>query len=194
MSIACVIGNGPSRKSLDLKKINESMITFGCNALYRDFLPDYLVSMDYNMVDEILQNNIHHVVKFYTQHTNKYDELAEVEPIYFVKIQKETNDSGNTALRLALDKGHDIVYVIGFDYDTDPSHLPNVYHHTKNYVNGHVWPAATMQATKWLQRLNTIARQYPNQRIIRVNGTKKLNVMVDNYSEISLEQFKEIYE
>jgi hypothetical protein len=53
MNIACVMGNGPSRKQFDLDTIHATMYTYGCNALYRDFMPDYLVSMDFHVVDEI---------------------------------------------------------------------------------------------------------------------------------------------
>jgi len=68
MNIACVIGNGPSRKTLSLETIGSKMTTYGCNALYRDYMPNYLVSMDYDMVKEILNNKVHHKITFYTQH------------------------------------------------------------------------------------------------------------------------------
>ena len=38
MDTAYIIGNGPSRKGLDLSTLDGT--TFGCNALYRDFTPD----------------------------------------------------------------------------------------------------------------------------------------------------------
>ena len=41
-----VIGNGKSRQHMDLNKIKEKAWTFGCNALYRDFAPDYLLTVD----------------------------------------------------------------------------------------------------------------------------------------------------
>ena len=44
---AKAIGNGPSRKPLNLEHIKSIMTTYGCNALYRDFIPDYLISMIY---------------------------------------------------------------------------------------------------------------------------------------------------
>jgi hypothetical protein len=190
---ACVIGNGPSRLQLDLQQIKSKLTTYGCNALYRDFMPDYLISMDYSMVDEILKKNIHKQTKFYTQHGNRIDERANRgEPINFVFGHKETLDSGNTALRIAMKNKHEIVYVIGFDYSKDPSTLPNVYSGTSNYAPSHVWPAASMRDTQWGQRIRKILREFPNQKIIRVNGTKSLGIDLPNYSEITIEQFKEI--
>lgn len=192
---ACVIGNGPSRLSLDLTMIGHRMSTYGCNALYRDYIPNYLISMDYNMVCEIISNNIHYRTNFYTQHDNRVDELKNKgHPIDFFWGFSETNDSGNSALRLALQHKHNTVYMIGFDYSDNPSSLPNVYSNTQNYPRNHTWPAASMTDTKWEQRLKKILKDYPNQKVVRVNGTKSLNIGNENYSEISLEQFKEIYE
>ena len=195
MNIACVIGNGPSRLQFDLSTIGSKMTTYGCNALYRDYMPNYLISMDMLMVCEIVNNEIHHKTKFYTQHSNKFDKMAEEgEPINFFWGFRETNDSGNSALRLAMSNEHEVVYVIGFDYSANPSSLPNVYSGSNNYPRSHVWPAASMTDTKWIQRLRKIVKDYPNQKIIRVVGTRQLDIISDNYSEITIEQFKEIYE
>lgn len=195
MNIACVIGNGPSRLNLDLHCINATMHTYGCNALYRDFMPNYLISMDYNMVKEILDKKVHYQTTFYTQHDNRIDELASKgEPINFFWGFSETNDSGNSAVKLALQNKHDVVYMIGFDYSENPSVLPNVYQGTQNYVSRHAYPAASMLDSKWEHRLRKILKQHPNQKVIRVNQTKSLNIVSDNYSEITIQQFKEIYE
>lgn len=194
MNIACVIGNGPSRLNFDLNLIKSKMTTYGCNAIYRDFTPDYLISMDFNMVEEIIKSKAHFKSKFYTQHANRIDELARKgDPINFVLGQRETLDSGNTALRIALKNNYDIVYIIGFDYSKNPSSLPNVYLGTKNYPNSHVYPAASMQDTKWKQRINRLVREFTNTKIVRINGSNNpLNLTSDNFSEITIEQFKEI--
>ena len=54
MDTAYIIGNGPSRKGLDLSTLDGT--TFGCNALYRDFTPDYLVSGDSTIIKEICKS------------------------------------------------------------------------------------------------------------------------------------------
>jgi len=51
MAIAYIIGNGPSRKQIALEKLDG--VTFGCNALYRDFSPDYLIGGDATIIKEI---------------------------------------------------------------------------------------------------------------------------------------------
>lgn len=52
-----VIGNGKSRENLNLDKIHERAYTFGCNALYRDFAPDYLYTGDPPITHEVLSSD-----------------------------------------------------------------------------------------------------------------------------------------
>jgi len=187
---AVVIGNGRSRLNFDLHKIKDYLITYGCNALYRDFIPDYLISMDYHMVAEIINARAHHKCKFYTQHMNDFDLLAgNGEPINFVKHYISTPDSGTAALRLACDNNHIIIYMIGFDYHKNG--FNNVYAGTANYASkSHSTP--TSQDTSWKSRLHNLINTYSNVQFIRVidevyDGQK------NNLTHISIEQFKEKY-
>lgn len=50
-----IIGNGESRSKFDLNFLN-SHITFGCNALYRDYSPTILVSQDADIMFEIVSS------------------------------------------------------------------------------------------------------------------------------------------
>ena len=43
------IGNGESRKDFNLERLRQFGKIYGCNGLYRDFTPDVLVAMDYNI-------------------------------------------------------------------------------------------------------------------------------------------------
>ena len=47
------IGNGESRKSLDLLQLKPHGKIYGCNALYRDFTPDVLIAVDMGIMHEI---------------------------------------------------------------------------------------------------------------------------------------------
>jgi len=46
MSVAFVLGNGKSRKILDLNLVKQHGPIYGCNALYREFTPDCLIATD----------------------------------------------------------------------------------------------------------------------------------------------------
>jgi len=54
MGTAYIIGNGPSRKGLDLDSLDGT--TFGCNAIFRDYAPDYLISGDSTIIKEICKS------------------------------------------------------------------------------------------------------------------------------------------
>ena len=43
---AFIIGNGTSRLEFDLMSIKDAGTMFGCNALYRDYEPDFLICVD----------------------------------------------------------------------------------------------------------------------------------------------------
>lgn len=48
---AVIIGNGPSRLGLDLRRIK--FVTYGCNALIRDYTPNWIGACDYGIRAEI---------------------------------------------------------------------------------------------------------------------------------------------
>jgi len=51
------IGNGESRRSIDLRQLREHGKIYGCNALYRDFTPDVLVAVDQGIMHEIYHSD-----------------------------------------------------------------------------------------------------------------------------------------
>jgi len=53
MSNVFCIGNGTSRKNFNLDKIRPYGKIFGCNAIYRTFTPDLLISVDHGIMHEI---------------------------------------------------------------------------------------------------------------------------------------------
>jgi hypothetical protein len=196
VNIACVIGNGPSRLNFDLHCINATMTTYGCNVLYKDFMPNYLIAMDWPIVIKILEDNIHHKTNFYTQDNANFNHVSVdvKENINWLKNMNRRLDSGNSALEVALDHDYDVIYMIGFDYNTNDK-LPNVYHGTSNYARNSTVPAAESMAREWQSRLRNLVKQYPDTKIIRVNGSSTvMNIDATNYSEITTEQFKEIYD
>ena len=53
---AFILGNGPDRPT-DIKWLNNlEGDTYGCNAIYRDFEPDFLVANDWAMMVEIINS------------------------------------------------------------------------------------------------------------------------------------------
>ena len=101
------IGNGTSRQRFDLEQLRPHGKIYGCNALYRDFKPDVLISVDNGIMHEIYQSGFAKEVECWFRNWTKvpaahYEmmlhaglNLAEVE-----KVKKEwdglyENDKGN---------------------------------------------------------------------------------------------------
>ena len=51
---AYIIGNGTSRQGLDLNVLSGDV--WGCNALYRDYTPDYLTIIDVSIMGECCES------------------------------------------------------------------------------------------------------------------------------------------
>lgn len=187
MSYALVIGNGRSRLKYDLHQLKKYYTTYGCNALYRDFLPHVLVSMDIHMVTEIINSRVHHKCKFYTQHINDIDLLAgNGEPIHFVQTYQSTPDSGTAALELAA-QNHDTVFIIGFDYHNGAHN--NVYAGTHNY-NPKNYSTPIIQDEKWRQRFNTIVKRYTETQFYKITDDIEKSTY-SNLHFMEINQFEE---
>lgn len=52
------IGNGESRIGYDLEKLRPHGRIYGCNAIYRDFLPDVITAVDHGIMHEIYHAGI----------------------------------------------------------------------------------------------------------------------------------------
>tara|TARA_Y100000004_G_scaffold38347_1_gene41155 strand:+ start:3883 stop:4725 length:843 start_codon:yes stop_codon:yes gene_type:complete len=50
------IGNGESRRNVNLEVLRKFGKIYGCNAMYRDFTPDVLVAVDQGIIHEIYQS------------------------------------------------------------------------------------------------------------------------------------------
>lgn len=56
MNKVFLVGNGESRKSFNLDLLKPHGKVYGCNALYREYTPDVLVSVDHGIMHEIYQS------------------------------------------------------------------------------------------------------------------------------------------
>jgi hypothetical protein len=186
---AFVIGNGVSRKGIDLNLLNKHGTVYACNAIYRDYDPDYLVAVDPKMIFEInesgYQNKLNNV---WTNSNKRFEELTGFN--YFEKSLGWS--SGPTALHLASEHDHDVIYILGFDYMGVDSgkRYNNVYANTKNYMKE---DNSSIYYHNWLRQTEDIFRKYPRIRycrIIRPDNlqTTKLNSFV-NYTTMLVDDF-----
>jgi len=185
---AFVLGNGQSRLRFNINNLKSYGTTFGCNAIYRDFMPDYLIAVDPEMLDEIIRHRVHHqtnVLANYSAHTK----ISTIET-----NMPGIMDSGNLATLHACQLGHKVIYMIGFDYVSNTKYSNNVYAGTPNYKSKTGPHVLTVTEQSWYYRTIIMLLRYPDVRFIRVNGNDYVPPIDEkNFVNVEPEEFnKEI--
>ena len=106
--VAFVLGNGKSRLNVNPRNFKEHGVIYGCNALYREFEPDYLVAVDVKMVNEIIASGYHRTHQVWT---NPNKGVSTKVNINFFSPHKGWS-SGPTALWFACQHGHKTIYIL----------------------------------------------------------------------------------
>jgi hypothetical protein len=189
--IAFVIGNGTSREPISLPSLKPFGKIYGCNALYRDFIPDYLVAVDTKMVLELNKLGIQHQCETWTNPNRAYNEMTGFK---FFQPAKGWS-SGPTALWFASENtDFDTIYIIGFDYEGTGQLVNNIYAGTQNYK------APTERATyfgNWLKQTVITCQNFSQKRYIRVLGesffTPPELTKLDNVENIHIRDFKKSF-
>lgn len=187
--VAYIIGNGPSRKNFDLNKIvTAGDVTFGCNALYRDFEPDWLVAIDDKMIKEIEESNFPKE-KFIVSPEQERWESAEYNPM------RRRANAGMIAMEKAIDMGYDYLFCLGFDFlRMDEHEVGNIYDGTNAY--GPETRAQKPDNYYRLAYLKWFCRKYSNVKFVfvfeddidAVRNIKKINnnnVMLMHYNTVN---------
>ena len=133
---AYCIGNGPSRKGFDLDRLKSSGQTYGCNALYRDFIPDFIFSVDTNMSTKMVEDG----VGLKTVHYAPALQVNRKESKGMINLIPNNPHwiSGNTAFWTAGVHGHKNIYLIGYDFrQYGKNQFNNIYQDTECYGERH---------------------------------------------------------
>jgi len=161
---AYVIGNGPSRKGFDLHRLKDTGQTYGCNALYRDFMPDFIFSVDTKVTQEMCKAE----VGLKTVH---YAPSLEVNREYSKNMLNLIPNnphwiSGNVAFWTAAVHGHKNIYLIGFDFrEYGRGKLNNIYQDTENYGERH----GNDIFDGWLKQLRDFLKMRPYCKVTIVH-------------------------
>jgi hypothetical protein len=190
--VAFVLGNGTSRQDIPLEPLKDFGTIYGCNALYREFEPDYLVAVDTKMVIEINKHGYQHGHEVWTNPNKAYQKFTGFN--YFSPSKGWS--SGPTALYLASGHKNTEIYILGFDYVglENNSKVNNIYAGTFNYKK------KTDSATyhmNWLKQTCITMQKYSKKRYIRVLGEPghipKEFANIPNLEHITVEEFKKIF-
>jgi hypothetical protein len=189
MNTAFVLGNGRSRLNIDLNRLRGKGKIYGCNALYREFSPDVLVSVDIKMVIEICTSGYHNTHEVWSNPNSKFVEYTNLK----LFSNPKGWSSGPTALLKSCLDRHERVYILGFDFQGINDRLNNVYANTKNYRSSE--DTATYFGN-WMKQSETIFREYNNVEFIRVNEAgayiKRDWQMINNFKDIYYDEFNKI--
>lgn len=193
-SYGFVLGNGTSRQSIDPLQMQQYGKVYGCNAIYREFDPDYLIAVDVKMIVEINENKYQLKNKnVWTNHNKAYKNFNGFN---FFRPSKGWS-SGPTALWLASQHGYRKIYILGFDYTgigENNKLVNNLYAGTKNYKK--VTDGATYYGN-WLRQTATVIKEHKHINYVRVIASDnfcppELNKF-ENFSTISVEKFQKIF-
>ena len=105
MSRVFCIGNGESRKGFDLELLRPHGNIYGCNAIYRDFLPDVITAVDHGIMHEVYHAGVADKIPCYFRDWTKvpamtYEQMIQggMEKVEAEKHLKEilvTNERGD---------------------------------------------------------------------------------------------------
>jgi hypothetical protein len=160
-NVAFVLGNGQSRLNLNLNELKTQGTIYGCNALYREFEPDFLVAVDTKMVNEIIASGYH---KTHSVWTNPNKGITSKSNINLFSPHKGWS-SGPTALWMACQQKFSHIYVFGFDYQGIEGKVNNVYADTFNYKKSQ--DPATFFGN-WLSQTEKTVKEYKHINFFRV--------------------------
>jgi hypothetical protein len=162
MTRAFVLGNGVSRNQVDLSVLRTLGPVYGCNALYRDFEPDVLVSTDSPISQRIQQEGYSATHVHYTRRPLPDSGAIRIPQQYF------GFSSGPVAVGLAALDRHRSIYLVGFDMGpTRTGKFNNMYADTEFYKKSH---HPSTFSGNWVRQLLTIAKDFPKCDFFRVKG------------------------
>lgn len=169
MSVAFVLGNGVSRLAVDLSVLKQRGSVYGCNALYRTFAPDVLVSTDTPISTAIQQSGYSAQHRMYTRKPLPGLGAQQVPQRYY------GYSSGPIAVGIAAQDQNVAVYLVGFDMGPKgQNQFNNVYADTEFYKKSSARPTFT---GNWTRQLVQIMQDFPKTNFFRVYGETTADIL-----------------
>jgi hypothetical protein len=169
---AIVIGNGESRRPINIQNLTGNTVLVGCNAIHRDAVVNHLICCDDRMVREAVEN---------PNTASTFIYVRESAYQWFRKVQKHKNiillpdipnqehnridqprnwGSGTYAL-LVASQLPDIkkLYLLGFDLYGNEYLVNNLYKNTKNYSAG---GSHAIDPSYWIWQAAKVFKLFPD--------------------------------
>lgn len=166
---AVIFGNGQSIRDFDIKPIfthigglrgHKRVETYGCNAMHREFSPDFLIITNRGIADEVIKSGYadNNVVLTHA------DSISEYPGKFHLIPHDEFKDAGSTAMRVACFDGHKKIYLIGFDGQNLPHENNNAFVGTNCYFAKH----ELQDDSAWFANSLEVMNTYSDVEFIRV--------------------------
>jgi len=169
---AFVLGNGESRRGIEINDLKEKGTVFACNGVYRTHRPDHLIAVDPKMLLEIAESDYIINNQVHSNYNAQYEKHSKI--LNHVNWFKPSLgwSSGPTALRLACDKGFKEIYILGFDYQGHKEkttstrfRFNNMFKDTRNYKKSQ--DEATFYGN-WMNQTKRCLQDYKDVKFYRV--------------------------
>lgn len=162
MGPAFVLGNGISRKAVDLQTLCKLGTVYGCNAIYREFTPHVLISTDAPISTAIQSSGYSRSHTHYTRKPMGDSGARRISQQYF------GYSSGPIAVAQAALDQHTAIYLLGFDMGpTRTGRFNNVYADTEFYKKSSSVPTYT---GNWIRQLCGVMKDFPRVSFYRIKG------------------------
>lgn len=162
MSTAFVLGNGVSRQGIDPAILRPYGQIYGCNALYREFVPDVLVATDRPIATKIASEGYALANRFYTRRPESGTGALALPPQY------RGYSSGPNAVGLAALHGARRIFMLGFDMGPTQQNLFNNMYADTEFYRTSQHPATF--SGNWCRQLVQIAQDFPATEFVRITG------------------------
>lgn len=184
--IAFVLGNGESRSKINYSKLQIYGLILGCNGLYRDYRPDFLITVDSQMAYEISKSEYIKNWKVLTT----YKDISQMHENFILINQSKRRCAGVTACYVAISQQIKEIYLIGHDLGTNNGLVNNVYKNSTCYKQA--WEdddSASVYSKDYIE----LFQKHPSYTFVRVIGKQTKDIKefhtFKNYNEISKDEF-----
>ena len=183
---AFVLGNGVSRRHIEIDTLLRLGTVYGCNALYRTHTPHVLVATDQPISTQIQESGYSARNRFYTRRPINSLGAHRVPQAYY------GFSSGPIAVAIAAGDAHKTIYLLGFDMGPAANGLfNNVYADTEFYKKSSARPTYT---GNWVKQLQRVCKDFPDVGFFRVMGKTTAAIAelrgIKNLAAMQMEDFQ----
>ncbi len=171
-----IIGNGESRRGFDISPLKDFSTVVGCNALYRDYMLEYVVCCDKHMCQEAANTCSKKTTIFtrdrWVRQFQFWPNIKKLPELPYTGDQRKDEPfhwgTGPYAGVLALTFKPKAIFMLGFDLYDREKKINNMYTgtHGYTYINRPVDPSY------WIYQFHKLMKLSPDIRWIVVNEEK----------------------